>query len=223
MLPPARLRRSPGALLSLGVEWNDDIDGDDLNLDFSERRGESTIIWARCSVARTVSREVRKRSIVGSPTVQRGGEVKIGIGRCLLFWTPWGLGLRGVAGVGVGRGLREERVWVRDRDPATRAPPGCSLAPVVARLLGLLSESLSSPSSYSTETWSTSVCGRGLGAVAGDVVAAESRWKRDEWPKKPFDMYPEHCLRLLQTSTSCLPGALLSPHERILYCSGRLY
>jgi hypothetical protein len=92
-----------------------------------------------------------------------------------------------------------------------RAPLGCSWSPVVAaRLLGLLSGLLSSPSSYNAETWSSSLCGRGLGAalVAEDGVG--SRWKGDEWPKKPFDMYPEQCLRLLQTSTTCLARAEVS-------------
>jgi hypothetical protein len=33
----------------LSLEWNDDT-GDDFDLDFSERRGESTIIWDEVSV-----------------------------------------------------------------------------------------------------------------------------------------------------------------------------
>lgn len=39
-------------------------------------------------------------------------------------------------------------------DPATRAPPDESLTLSLSRLLDLLSESLSSPSSYNLETWS---------------------------------------------------------------------
>ena len=123
-------------------------------------------------------------------------------------------------------------VWVRD--PATRAPPGCSWPPVVAaRLLVLLPESSSSPSSYNAETWSLSSCGRGLEAgveveVAG-LAAAGSRWNSDEWPKKPFDMYPEDCLRLLQTSTTCLVShghgnvAAAVQSTGNPYCEGRLY
>lgn len=59
-------------------------------------------------------------------------------------------------------------------DPATRAPPGSALALVCSRLLGLLSELLSSPSSYSAETRSISLLVLGLGLGLGWAALLES-------------------------------------------------
>ena len=56
-----------------------------------------------------------------------------------------------------------------------------------------------------------------MALVAEDGVGL--RWKGDEWPKKPFDMYPEQCLRLLQTSTTCLARAEVS-QQRGRGCGG---
>ncbi len=112
---------------------------------------------------------------------------------------------RSIVNFGLGR-VQEGRRGEQDEigilflgwDPATRAPPGSSLSWSFNRLLALLSESSRSPSSYSTETWSFSLCaGEDLfeGELKFGFVWARSRcrWKEDDdddddRPKKFFGM-----------------------------------
>lgn len=75
-------------------------------------------------------------------------------------------------------------------DPATRAPPGRSLSLSFSRLLDLLSDLLSSPSSYNLETWSFCSCSLRLKLV-GFLPVSEAEEVR--YPKNLFDM--NHCSR----------------------------
>lgn len=74
-------------------------------------------------------------------------------------------------------------------DPATRAPPapGSSRSLPFSRLLGLLSESLKSPSSYSSEMGSSLFLAGG--EIERSFGSGGVRLVEKERPKKPFDMY----------------------------------